>query len=157
MHTDGAFEEDGSLYLRWPALLDVARMQAKTAPQVLLEYVEREAAVLLSQDQKHRQLEAFSALSSPHGYVQHGEYVEERRRYLNRIREWCGEDALGKWDEILYLRGDNARIAGIMNKALNVLEKAGKERDAKRLRRELGYPYIPWNKRHGIPDPLGRD
>lgn len=157
LHTDEAFEEDGSLYLRWPAMLDVARMQAKVAPQVLLDYVEREAVALLNEDQKDRQLEAFSALSSPPGYIEHREYVEERRRYLNRIRERCGEDALGKWDEILYLRGDNARIAGIMNKALNVLEQAGKERDAKRLRRELGYPYIPWNNRHGVPDPLGRD
>lgn len=159
LHAEGAFDEDNLLHLLWPAMLEVARLQANVVPQILLEYVEREAAELFTEDQRQRQLEAFSALSGPpsYGHAQHREFVEERRRYLNRIREWCGQDSIGKWDEIQYLRGDNARIAGLMQEALVALEKAGSDRDVKRLRRELGYPFIPWHKRLGEPDPLDRE
>ena len=153
----GAFEENGIQYLPWPAMRDVALVQARALPQVLLEYVERAAVELAESDSRFRQLTALDGFPRPLGLDQSREFDEERRRYLNQIRQWCGEEALGKWDEILYLRGDNARLAGLMNEALMVLEKAGRERDAKRLRRQLGYPFIPWHKRRGEPDPLGRD
>ena len=112
-HSPGAFEEDGTEYLPWPTMLEVALVQARATPQVLLEYVERAAVELAESDSQFRQLNARDGFPRPLGLDQAREFDEERRRYLNQIRQWCGQEALDKWDEVWHLRGEVERLTEI--------------------------------------------
>ena len=139
---DGAdtFDEDGITFLVWPAMREVAQAMAKSDPRLILQYVENDLAELATMEQRARQLDSLKASPSPQAREQSRLFVESWRGYLNVIREWCGEESLANWDEILRLRRETAFLSRTLAEALDLMDDGGLAREAKRIRRELGYP-----------------
>ena len=153
----GAFEENGTEYLPWPTMREVALSRARSEPQILLECVEQEVAQLAESISRYRQAESGRGFLSAEAQTQFRESNDERKRCLNVIRQWCGQEALDKWDEIRHLRGEVERLTGVVQRALTIIEKSDNKSLAKQLRLQLGYPFIPPHKRRGVPDPLDRE
>lgn len=56
------------------------------------------------------------------------------------LRQWCGEDAAGRFDELAALRAEALRSGQIAERAISALEEAGLSKIAASLKRELGVP-----------------
>jgi hypothetical protein len=56
------------------------------------------------------------------------------------LRQWCGGDAVGRFDELAGLRMELLRSGQLVERAISALEDAGLSKIAASLKRELGVP-----------------
>jgi len=128
------FEEDGALMVPWPITELIVTTAAKRDPGPILEEVE--------EDERRARYQAI------HGNYQYGyspehcvifdlEYNKPRRDIL---RDWCGVEAVERYDELTELRKEVKRLGDLMETAIDVLRSAGHASEAARLQREFGTP-----------------
>jgi hypothetical protein len=75
------------------------------------------------------------------------EYLREREPVFAQVREWCGQPAVERFDEVVALRAEVRRLRELVVRAADRLEAAGHSHLAKRLRNEAEKPRVP----HAIP------
>lgn len=134
---DLGFEEEGFTYLPWPAMKIVAIAKCQANPAAVLDMVERD-------------VESWGQLAADIGYYKpfsgrklvdleqpFPEY-ETQKLAWDVIRAWCGQPALSQWTALARVRADNARLSGILGRALDALERAGDYNTSSSLRREAG-------------------
>ncbi|ALE05494.1 hypothetical protein AL755_08410 [Arthrobacter sp. ERGS1:01] len=132
----GGFEEAEYTYLPWPAMQTIAVAKCRSSPAVVLDMVERDA-------------NAWGEMAAGFGYYRpfgnrqtidleqpFPEY-ETQKLAWDVVRNWCGETALDQWSELARVRGDNARLMEILERALAQLENTDKKYHAARLRGEV--------------------
>jgi hypothetical protein len=56
------------------------------------------------------------------------------------LRQWCGGDAVDRFDELAALRAEALRSGQVAERAISALEEAGLSKVAAPLKRELGVP-----------------
>ncbi len=134
------FDDDGTYVAPWSTAHKVVLLAAPLVADKVLAYVRRE------EDKKRDR-------------AMHGEYYEFRKGESHFIpaeqcaeidarwqpsyelaREWCGAEPRRRFDELVALREEVARIGGIAERAIRSLEAAGDQRKANELKRELGIP-----------------
>lgn len=85
----------------------------------------------------------FSEDGSWSGYVpaeRCAEYLREREPVFAQVREWCGQPAVERFDEVVALRAEVRRLRELIIRAAQRLEAAGHSQLAKRLRNEAERP-----------------
>jgi hypothetical protein len=75
------------------------------------------------------------------------ECLREREPVFAQVREWCGQPAVERFDEVVALRAEVQRLRELVVRAAGQLEAAGHSRLAKKLRKEAEKPRVP----HAIP------
>jgi hypothetical protein len=73
------------------------------------------------------------------------EYLREREPVFAQVREWCGQPAVERFDELGALRAEVLRLRELVTTTAERLEAAGHSHLAKRLRSEAGRPRPPHN------------
>lgn len=139
---NGALEDGGRSYLPWPALRDLAKVQAATNPRPILAYVENESTRAAELDAHQRQLDALAPSRPAIPSQQILDFEQATRESWDTARLWCGEDALGKWSDIGTLRDELERISGILGRTLDALDASGQKYQSRRLRREAGTAFL---------------
>ena len=71
------------------------------------------------------------------------EYLREREPVFAQVREWCGQPAVERFDEVGALRAEVRRLRELVIRAAERLEAAGHSQLAKRLRNEAERPRPP--------------
>jgi hypothetical protein len=133
-------DDDGSLVAPWAVTDRLARHVAPLVADRILAEVERD-------ETKHRR----RAL-----YGEHYTGFDGEARYMSPevcaeldapwklahdvVRQWCGVDAVERFDELLALRDEVLRVGQIAERAIRALDAAGATEPAEELRRELGVP-----------------
>jgi len=75
-------------------------------------------------------------------------YLREREPVFTQVREWCGQPAVERFDEVIGLRAEVRRLRELVIRAAGQLEAAGHSRLARKVRNEAEQPRIP----HTIPN-----
>lgn len=134
-----AYSEDGQIVAPWPALMVAAQALARANAEKLLD--------LASQEEQDRPRRAIYGQHYPsRSGVRHIEpetCIEVDREYAPQwemLRTWCGGEIQAQRDELAELRGEVARLSGLLEVAITELDKAGSRKTARRLEGELGVP-----------------
>lgn len=56
------------------------------------------------------------------------------------LRQWCGDSAVARFDELVELRKEIHRVGQIAESAIEALRKSGHKQHAEELARQLGTP-----------------
>ncbi|NYE73849.1 hypothetical protein [Microlunatus parietis] len=131
------FQAGGTLIVTWQIALKTAQALAKRHAGPLLEHVEQEERDYLRE--------------SIHGSYHHGrggrtmispeiirEVDQKYRPARNLVREWCGVEAVSRWEELAALRAEIRRVGDIAEEAIQRLGKLGHADDAEDLAAKLG-------------------
>jgi hypothetical protein len=133
-------DEDGTIVVPWNISLKLAKDAAPThANAVLREIAERE------QKAAHHAIygEVMGTGRAKPWYVSPKVCAEVDARQVPTyalLRRWCGEDAVGRFDELAALRTELLRFGQLVERAISALEEAGLSKIATSLKRELGVP-----------------
>lgn len=136
------FADEGDFVVPWPITEQIAAAAARRNSDPILDVVHRE------------ENEARYHAIHGHWYRGHGsrsdhtvpaeiciavdnEHGKPRRAIL---REWCGADAVDRYDELAELRKEIHRVGQIAEAAIDALRKAGPTQQADSLARQLGTP-----------------
>jgi hypothetical protein len=68
------------------------------------------------------------------------EVDEKYRPGRDLVRQWCGQDAKERYDELVALRAEVVRLGKLAERAISAVRAAGDDRQAEELERELGIP-----------------
>jgi hypothetical protein len=136
------FQEGEDLVAPWPITEKIAAAAARRNPTPILDAVRNE--------------ESEARYHAIHGHWYRGrgsrpdhvipadiciqvdnEHGKPRRAIL---REWCGADAVDRYDELAELRTEIHRVGQVAEAAITALRIAGHKREAEELARELGTP-----------------
>ncbi|WP_026932065.1 hypothetical protein [Glycomyces tenuis] len=134
-----AYSEDDQIVAAWPALRVAAQALARVNAEKLLD--------LADQEERDRQREAIYGrhYHSRSGvqYIEPEICIEVDREYAPQwelLRTWCGAEIRARRDELAELRGEVARLSGLVEAAITELDEAGSRKAARRLEGELGVP-----------------
>ncbi|WP_137146338.1 hypothetical protein [Mycolicibacterium sp. CR10] len=136
------FTEGPDLVVPWPVTEQIATAAARRNPAPILEAVHNE--------------EGEARYHAVHGHCYRGrgsssdrtipaeicmkvdnEHGKPRRAIL---RQWCGAEAVDRYDELVELRKEIHRVGQIAETAIGELRKAGRKQQAEHLARQLGTP-----------------
>src|SRR5690606_13167393 len=122
----GYVRDDGTVVAPWPALLDVVKRLAVRHADALLE--------TLARDDAKAEREAIhgswyrSRRPDDDGHVSAEICAEVDSKYKparNLVRQWCGAEARGRWDELVALRQEVVRLGRLVESAIEGLRAAG--------------------------------
>jgi hypothetical protein len=134
-----AFSEDGQIVAPWPALKVAAQALARVNAEQLLDLADQE-----DRDRPRRAIYGQHYPSRSGGvYIDPEICIETDREYAPQwemLRTWCGAEIQERRNELAELRGEVARLSGLLEGAITELDKAGSQRAARRLEAELGVP-----------------
>lgn len=137
-----AFTEDADLVAPWPITLEIAMAAAHRHPTPILETVRSGEA--------KAQYEAVHG-HSYRGYGSRSDHTvpadiciqvdnEHGKPVRALLRQWCGDSAVARFDELVELRKEIHRVGQIAESAIEALRKAGHTQQAEQLARQLGTP-----------------
>lgn len=134
--------DDGTVVAAWPAMLTVARRLAERHADDLLARMAREDAKA-DEEAIHGQwypgrggAEGMSISPESCAAVD----AEIGRPVRDLVRQWCGAPARDRFDELVALRAEVIRLGGLVEEAVTQLRRAGCDRPAADLERQLGVP-----------------
>ena len=134
------FVENGDLIASWPLAL-------RAAQGIAALHADRVAAQVDSEERKYQ-----------HDRI-HGEHIRGRGRHGDTyfkpetiqavddehfaprravLRQWCGAEAVARWDELVELRKEIRRVGEIAERAIAALRSAQQQSVADQLKHELG-------------------
>lgn len=138
-----AFEEGGRLYVPWATTELIVRRACELFPeQVLREVAEQEEKA-----RQHAMHGQTLASSGRNGHLFHTEADQEAKwdaeepygkRMRDLLRQWCGEAAVERQDELLALREEVARVDSLLSEAIRMLRDAGMKEQSTDLERRFG-------------------
>ena len=144
-----SFEEDGQLIVSWNTTLRVAKRAALRDPHAILAEVERQEH-LARKDATYGRY--YSSLKS-----RRSEYTEPEdcaRADTDRLlpvrmllREWCGQEPNDLRNEIVELRKEVVRVAGLLEKAIDTLRRYDLTREANRIEKTFRQGQLAKDKR----------
>ena len=137
-----AFAEGADLVVPWPVTLEIVIAAARRNPSPILEIV--------SSGEAKAQYEAVHG----HWYRGYGSRPdhtvpadiciqvdnEHGKPVRALLRQWCGDTAVARFDELAELRKEIHRVGRIAESAIEALRKAGHKQQAQQLARQLGTP-----------------
>lgn len=130
-----SFDEDGRLIVSWETTLRVAQRAALREPHEILADVEHQEH-LARKDSTYGRYHA-SLKSRRSEYIEPEDCAHADADGLlpmrTLLREWCGQEPNDLHDEIIELRKEVVRVAGLMDKAIDTLRRYDLTRDANRL------------------------
>jgi hypothetical protein len=137
-----SFTEGEDLIVPWPVTEKIATAVARRNPTPLLDAVQKE------ENEARYQAIHGDRYAGRGGNPDHvipadiciqvdNEHGRPRRAIL---RDWCGADAVDRYDELAELRREIRRVGKIAETAIAALRKTGDKRQAEHLARELGTP-----------------
>jgi hypothetical protein len=131
-------DDDGTLVEPWSVMQAAAQHAAPLyAEKILLE---------VSRDEANA---ARRAIYGEYYGGKHASYIspeicaevdQERAASYDVLRQWCGEVAVERHDELVALRAEVLRIGQITERALSALAESGNSKEAAELGHELGVP-----------------
>ncbi|MEV0376034.1 hypothetical protein AB0I10_41105 [Streptomyces sp. NPDC050636] len=133
--------DDGSLTAPWPITLACARQAAEVYGDLLIAEVERQEAKACR--------DAVHGRYYPGRGRREGTYIDpeicrsvddEFQLSRDLVRQWCGDDAQQRYDELAALRSEVVRIGKLMEEAISELRTAGRPKVARDLEQRLGVP-----------------
>jgi hypothetical protein len=134
-------DDDGTFVAPWPVTELVARRAAPLVASEALKEVGR------SEEKARREAVYGSYHEGSRGsdgwYSRPEICIEINERYqpaYDLVRQWCGEEAVDRYDELEALRAEVLRLGQIAERAIRELDAQGGSRAAEKLRRELGIP-----------------
>jgi hypothetical protein len=133
--------DDGTVVAPWPALLKVVKRVAEQKADALLETMAREDAKA-EREAIHGSWYR-SRRGDDDGHISAEICAEVDAKYKparDLVRQWCGAEARGRWDELVALRQEVGRLGHLVDAAINALRKAGAAGQAAELERQLGVP-----------------
>ncbi|MDA1358668.1 hypothetical protein O1R50_03485 [Glycomyces luteolus] len=134
-----AFSEDGQIVAPWPALRVAAQALARANAEKLLDLADQE-----ERDRPRRAIYGQRYPSRSGGlYIDPEICIETDREYAPQwemLRTWCGAEIQERRSGLAELRGEVARLSGLVEEAITELDKAGSRRTARHLEAELGVP-----------------
>jgi hypothetical protein len=131
-------DEDGTIVVPWHVTLELARDAApKHAEAVLREIANKERKAA------HHAVygELMGTGRAKPWYISPKVCADVDARQVPtyaRLRQWCGGDAVDRFDELAALRTELLRSGQIAERAISALEEAGMTKIAASLKRELG-------------------
>lgn len=134
---EGSFEEHGTTYLPWPAMKTVAMAKCRVNPEAVLDAIERDVEWWGDSADGFGYYKPMSSRQVIDLEEPWPEY-ETQKVAWDIVRGWCGESALAQWSTLSRARANNARLSELLGRALIALERAGDERGANSLRKEVG-------------------
>lgn len=132
-------DNDGVIIAPWDTMLKVATRAAELNADTLLRYVAK------SEDEDRNE----AIYGKTYGRGKDSWYVppeicadtaERHRPIHDLIRQWCGEPAQERLDELTALRAEVARLGCLVETAIAELRRANAEAAAARLESDLGVP-----------------
>lgn len=134
-HPAAFTDKYGTLVAPWPMALAVAKKVASACAEAILPELEREEAESRSQ--------ALYGYSS--GYLRARGIGKEqpppdRTKAHELVRDWCGEEPVERFDELLALRAEVVRLGGLIERAVAALRQRGASATAATIERDLGVP-----------------
>lgn len=139
--SDG-FAEGADLVVPWSVTEQIAIAAARRNPEPILEAVRKE-----ENEARHEAIHGrwYRGRGSrpDHTFPAEiciqvdNEHGKPRRAIL---RQWCGTDAVERFDELVELRKEIQRVGQIAETAISALRRAGRKKEAEELARQLGTP-----------------
>jgi hypothetical protein len=131
----------GEWFVPWPVMRQVVERLATVHADTVMAAVEEDER----QDRHH------ATWGHLHGHGQRASYVSaeicasvsaEHGYQAGRdlVRQWCGGEALDRYDELRALRAEVTRLGQLVERAVAVLRSSGNSREADGLERDLGVP-----------------
>ncbi|WP_232666273.1 hypothetical protein [Pseudonocardia sp. TRM90224] len=130
-----SFVDDGMLVVPWPVTEVVARRLAET-------YAHRLLPILDGLDAEADRHNRWGYMSGDHHMPADicAETDAEFRPGRDMARDWCGQPARDRHDELVALREEVIRLGLLVESAVTALRAAGADKPAGRIERELGVP-----------------
>lgn len=136
-----AFTDKRTLVVGWPATRLIARTTARRNPSPVLRHVHREQS-----DYQHQAIYGRQLPHSPDGpgtYLDAEWFISQldapyHQPYWTLLRHWCGKPARNRFDELVTLRQEIARLGAFADATIAALRGVGQTRLADRLEREHG-------------------
>lgn len=123
-----SFVEDGDLIVPWTTTLRIAQGVAPLyAPKIL--------RVVQEYEDRLREYELKAAATRPEVSPFWAARDQVEKDTYAAIREWCGEEAVDQWQELLEARAEIARLNDLLNKTIERLEHYGHSASANTVRR----------------------
>ena len=149
-----AFTEGADLVVPWPITREIAMAAACRNPTPILETVRSGEA--------KAQYEAVHG-HSYRGYGSRPDHTvpadiciqvdnEHGKPVRALLRQWCGDTAVARFDEVAELRKEIHRVGQIAESAIEALRKAGRGPEAAHFARQLGTP-VEMLRRRDRPSP----
>jgi len=138
----------GTYVAPWPVALALGRRVAEVYTEQVLRSIAKDEAEL--QDKAvhgtiHDFRDGASLRVASERYAERLQSIEAPAFAL--ARQWCGVDAVARFDEVQALREEVVRLRELLRGAISTLEEAGRPGIARRLRSQLGVaatdPYSP--------------
>lgn len=127
----------GDFKAPWHVALRVAQHCCRSFPEKVLRHVGREEDELGEQVATGRYVSPFSSEVSGIRREYAEDRLQEQEPIFALVREWCGEKALGEFDEIAELRKEVDRLQGLVKDTARWLRDSGHSVKAALLRKEL--------------------
>jgi hypothetical protein len=132
-------DDDGSLVASWATAERVARYVAPLRARKLLAGIERREA-----EARWRTLHGYyyelgggkACYRTPEDCAELDEHWQPGH---DLVREWCGEEAVNRHDEVQGLRDEMLRLSEILERAIRELAWAGRASIAAKITRQLGF------------------
>lgn len=136
-----AVDDDGPLIVPWPMAVEIIKKVIQRNPNpVLAEVTKGEAKARYEAIHGHH----FSSSSrNRHDYYiapeRCVEFDDEHYAPVRALlRQWAGDTAAERWDELVELRKEIKRVGGVAEAAIAALRRHGQTREADRLASQLG-------------------
>ena len=140
-----AFVEDGALYVPWATTELIVRRACELFPDQILREVEAD-------EDKARKEAMHGETITTSGRNRHSFYIEPEqaakwdaeqpygKRMRDLLRQWCGDAAVERQDELAALREEVIRVDALLSEAIRTLRDAGLTEQATSLERRFGVP-----------------
>ncbi|AXI78544.1 PE-PGRS family protein [Peterkaempfera bronchialis] len=113
----------------WPVTERIARRAAAVLAEEILPEVERRQEVL-DQERAHPSWQSW--------HRRDDRKLQAEDDLLRTVREWCGQEQVERFDELLALRAEVERLGAIVERALKALRDRGHGVIASTIERDLG-------------------
>jgi hypothetical protein len=136
------FIEGADLVVPWPVTEQIAAAAARRNPAPILDAVQTEEnearhEAIHGRHYRGRGSDPGFTVSAESCISTDNEHGKPRRAIL---RQWCGAEAVDRYDELVELRKEIHRVGQIAETAIAALRGAGRKPEAENLARQLGTP-----------------
>ncbi|MBY6061029.1 hypothetical protein [Microbacterium esteraromaticum] len=134
-----SFEDDGRLVVPWRTVELIVLRVCELFPDRILRAVEEEEARV-----RYTSMHGEKCWSGSRSFFVEPERVAELdeepygRPKRDLIREWCGQEAIARRDELRALREEVLRVDGLLSEAIRTLREAGLKDQAASLEHRSG-------------------
>jgi hypothetical protein len=125
----------GTLVAPWPMALAVAKKVASAYAEAILPELEREEA-----ESRSQALYGYSSGYLRARVTRKEQPQPDRPKTHELVRDWCGAEPVERFDELLALRAEVARLGGLIERAVAALRQRGASATAATIERDLGVP-----------------